>query len=133
MRSIVKAFVVVALVVGPSAVSLALPIRNTGGTRCKCSCRTANDYKELDWLMDKSCVSSNGVGCKFTNDGGKTYKSGTLGSCTECRAGSTDTEWICQPTWLKSRVPLGTLKQTTPLRQLPSRITPPAAGATPQR
>jgi hypothetical protein len=130
MRSIVKAFVVVVLVVGPSAVSLAMPIRNTGGTRCKCMCQAGSKSKELDWRKDKSCGSSNGESCKVTWDGGRTYTQGKLGSCTECRAGSTDTEWICDSTWLKSRVrpPAGTLQQKSPPKQQTSPSTPPATG-----
>ena len=136
MRSIVKAFVVVALVVGPATVSLALPPRAAlGSSRCLCTCQGDLGSKTLEWVKNLTCNSS-GKPCKYTNDGGKTWSTGgKLNNCSDCTYGSTG--WSCNPAGgqaLKSRVPTtGTLKQTTPPIQQPSRITPPAAGATPQR
>lgn len=130
MRLLVTAMVLGAFV-SASTVSWALPIKNTGGTRCQCSCRSSNDFKDLDWPMDKACGLSNGNACTFKNYG-KPVQSGTLKDCQECRAGETSTEWICKTTWMKSRGTTGTL-QLQPAQPGGQSIAPttPPAQATP--
>jgi hypothetical protein len=129
MKSILKASVLGVIFLVPLVGSSALPVSNAGGARCNCYCRSSNGFKELDWLKDKACGLSDGKSCTYT-EGGKT-KSGTLGSCQECRAGDTGTEWICKNSWLQSRAPAGTLQRVTPAPRPRTTTTPPPMQATP--
>ena len=110
MKLLMTAFVLGAFVAA-STVSWALPPKNSGGARCQCSCRSATNYKDLDWQMKQPCGLSDGHACHFTLDGGRTFQSGTLRDCQECRAGDSSTEWICKPSWLQSHSPAGSLQQ----------------------
>ena len=124
MKWIVKASVLVVFLVAPTTVGFALPLDNSGGTRCKCYCQTSSSGGggELDWLKDKSCSSSNGQTCT------KSGKPGTLSQCTECRAGTnSSSEWICNSTWSikPNQIPQGTLTPTSPTTTSPTTPTSP--------
>ena len=124
MKAFIQAFVLALILLIPFTASRALPVLNTGGTRCQCACRGNGDFKDLDWVKTQSCSSSNGKSCTFTNNG-KT-KSGTLGDCQECRAGDTTTEWRCS-TQAISRTPDGSLQRTPAQQKLPAKQPPPKA------
>ncbi len=128
----VRAIILIAaalFAMAPLTISLALPVSNTGGTRCECRCGNATDSKDLDWRKTASCGSSVGKSCTFNNGSG--VKQGTLKYCAECKAGSTSTEWICTPSAM-SRLGNLNLPQATPIEKQRPGATPGGA-ATPKR
>lgn len=121
MKALIQAFILAILLLIPVLLipapeSGALPVLNSGGTRCQCRCVGTNDGKDLDWKMTQSCSLSEGKSCTFNNGNG--FKSGKLQSCQECRAGSSNTEWLCGAASI-SRNPTGTAQRTPAQSTLP--------------
>jgi hypothetical protein len=90
MRAIVKVFVVgtlgLAVLLGSSAVSLALPKLIGGKTYCLCTCfsKQTQQREDLGWEKVGGCSGANGKACSFTSGGKKV--SGELLGCWQCTA-----------------------------------------------
>jgi len=102
-QSIVKVFVVwmlgLAVLVGSTTVTYALPPLKPGATYCRCHCKgnTTGDDRYLEWPKVNSC-GLNGTGCTIENKGNpKPPEAGTLEGCEECVAKDTLDFGSCKP------------------------------------
>ena len=95
MRGMLKGFVVgtlgLAVLLGSSAVSLALPKLIAGKTYCMCGCYSKEGgNRDLGWEKVGACSLANGKACSFTFGGKKV--SGKLQDCSQCTA---DAQGVC--------------------------------------
>ena len=85
MKGFVAWTVGLAVLLGSSGVSLALPKTRAGHTYCKCACQGAGGgYATLYWEKVASCAVS-GRSCTFNNPkDNNQLEQGTLKSCEQC-------------------------------------------------